>query len=301
MARETNVEFRVGVIILIVIILLAWSLYWLQGYKLEANSQVVKVFFEDVGALSIGDKVTVNGVHKGKVNQLYLADGGVIVELQIYQDVELRQDAEFRIRNLGVMGERYVAVRPGTDSAAYNLEQTAQGQYDTGLPEVMGTLGEMVGELRTMVASLRKTVASDTSLQRFNNTVNNFEQASASLVRYLERNETKLDKTASNFLEASAKLNRLLAGKGEKIDSTLDRMERASLGLEQFVNGLDTLSKATQRLATAINEGDGTLQAMLEDRRLYDDLRKVADELDDLILDIRENPSRYIRLNIEIF
>lgn len=301
MARETNVEFRVGIIILIVLILMAWSLYWLQGYKLEANSQVIKVFFQDVGALSIGDKVTVNGVHKGKVNKLYLDDGGVIVELQIYQDVELREDATFRIRNLGVMGERYVAVRPGSDSASYNPEIVAQGQYDTGIPEVMGTLGEMVGELRTMVSSLRKTVASDTSLQRFNNTVANFEQASNSLVRYLEHNEAKLDTTASNFLEASSKLNKLLNGKGEKIDSTLNRIDRASVGLEQFVIGLDTLSQATRRLATAINEGDGTLQAMLEDRRLYDDLRKVADEMDDLIQDIRENPSRYIRLNIEIF
>jgi len=301
MARETNVEFRVGVIILIVLILLAWSLYWLQGYKLEANSQVVKVFFEDVGALSIGDKVTVNGVHKGKVNQLYLADGGVVVELQIYQDVELRQDATFRIRNLGVMGERYVAVRPGADSARYDPQVIAQGQYDTGIPEVMGTLGEMTSELRTMVASLRQTVASDTSLQRFNQTVANFEQASASLVRYLENNESKLDETADNFLQASTKLNRLLAGKNERVDSTLDRFDRASLRFESFVSTLDTLSMATRRLANSITEGDGTLQAMLEDRRLYDDLRKVADDLDDLILDIRENPSRYLRINIEIF
>jgi phospholipid/cholesterol/gamma-HCH transport system substrate-binding protein len=301
MARETNVEFRVGVIILIVILIMAWSLYWLQGYKLESNSQLVQVWFDDVGTLSVGDKVTVNGVHKGKVNNLYLAEGGVIVDLRIYQDVSLRSDATFRIRNMGVMGERYVAIYPGRDSATLDVSVPAKGLYDTGLPELMGTLGDMTQELKSMVATLRKTVASDTSLERFNNTVANLERSSEAIVSYFHRNESKLDKTAENFLQASARLNHLLAGKEERVDSTLQRIERASMGLEQFVVGLDTLSIAARRLATAINEGDGTMQAMLEDRRLYDDLRKTADDLDDLILDIRENPSRYIKLKVEIF
>lgn len=301
MARETNVEFRVGVIILIVILIMAWSLYWLQGYKLESNSQLVKVWFDDVGTLSVGDKVTVNGVHRGKVDKLYLTEGGVIVELRIYQDVILRQDATFRIRNMGVMGERYIAISPGMDSTALDTEALAKGLYDTGIPELMGTLGEMTRELKLMVSTLRKTVASDTSLERFNNTVKNLERSSNAIASYLTRNESKLDKTAENFLQASSKLNRLLAGKEERVDSTLSRIERASIGLEEFVVGLDTLSHAARRLATSITEGDGTVQAMLEDRRLYDDLRKTADDLDDLILDIRENPSRYIKLKVEIF
>jgi hypothetical protein len=40
---------------------------------------------------------------------------------------------------------------------------------------------------------------------------------------------------------------------------------------------------------------------MVDDRRLYDDLRKTADNLDDLIRDIRENPKKYIQLKVELF
>jgi len=40
---------------------------------------------------------------------------------------------------------------------------------------------------------------------------------------------------------------------------------------------------------------------LLEDRRLYDDLRHTADNIDDLIQDIRDNPRKYINLKVELF
>ncbi|MDH4035075.1 MAG: MlaD family protein, partial [candidate division Zixibacteria bacterium] len=89
-----NIEFRVGVIILIGIVILAGSLYWLQGYKLKANSQRVLVLFDDVGTLAAGDGVTVSGVRKGKVNDLRLTPQGVEVELWLSQDVMLKKDAQ---------------------------------------------------------------------------------------------------------------------------------------------------------------------------------------------------------------
>ncbi|UCC45035.1 MAG: MCE family protein, partial [Candidatus Zixiibacteriota bacterium] len=93
--------------------MLAAALYWLQGYRLERNSQVIKIRFADVGTLALGDRVTVSGVHRGKVNKLRLTEDGVMVEILVYQDVMLRQDATFTIKNFGVMGERFIAIDPG--------------------------------------------------------------------------------------------------------------------------------------------------------------------------------------------
>ena len=62
-------------------------MYWLQGYKLERNAQLIKVRFDDVGTLAAGDKVNVSGVHRGKVNRLTLGEYGVEVELLIYRDL----------------------------------------------------------------------------------------------------------------------------------------------------------------------------------------------------------------------
>lgn len=300
MAKQ-NIEFRVGVIILIGIIILAASLYWLQGYKLKMNSRLISVVFDDVGTLAVGDKVTVSGVRKGKVNDLNLTSGGVEVELQLNRDVMLKQDAQIVIKNMGLMGERFIAIDPGQDSVELDYNLLHGGLYDTGLPEVMGLMGEMIEELRNLVISFKRTLGSDSSLDRFNNMVVNLETVSSSLVDYVQRNETKLDQTATNLLDASKSLNRLLADNSSKIDSTATRFDRASAQVEKIVAVLDTVSISARQFAEHLNNPDGTLQLLMDDRRLYDDLRRTADNIDDLISDIRANPRKYINLTVEIF
>jgi len=301
MAKSNNIEFRVGVIVLFCLVLVAWSIYWLQGYKLQRNAQMIMVRFDDVGTLAIGDKVTVAGVRKGKVNDLSLTEDGVLVQLQIYRDVVLKGDATFTIKNLGLMGERFVAISPGKDSVVYNLTLTAEGRYDSGIPEVMGLMGEMVRELRLVVRSLRQSVASDSSLGKFNRTVSNLESVTSSLASYMDNNEAKFDKTADNFLAASRTLKQLLQRNQSAIDSTAGRMGRIGQKLERFVDQLDTLSTTARNFADRLENEEGTLQLLIEDRRLYDDLRRTADNLDDLITDIRADPRKYINLKVELF
>lgn len=301
MAAKNNVEFKVGVIILLAIILLGVSLYWLQGYKLERNSQQVLVRFDDVGSLSVGDKVTVSGVHKGKVNKLDLTPEGVLVELLIYQDVVLKQNARFVIQNMGVMGERFIAINPGDDSLVFDNTQIALGQSETGIPEVIGLMGEMIVEMRHLVLSVKESVASDSSLEKISNTLNNFEKVTSQLTDYLDKNRHKFDQTAENFAKASGDLNGLLERNKSRVDSTLTRFDRASTTLEQFVNQLDTLATTARKFVDAVDQQEGTLQLLLEDRKLYDDLRRTTDNLDDLINDIRANPRKYINLKVELF
>lgn len=301
MSARNNVEFRVGVVALLALAILLISLYWLQGYKLERNAQKVNVLFKDVGTLSVGDRVTVSGVHRGKVNGLSLTERGVQVELLLYRDVVLHRDAQFIIKNLGLMGERFIAIEPGSEKMVFDTAVIALGSYDTGLPEVMGLMGEMITELRNLVTTFRRTVGSDSSLEKFNRMVSNLEQTSHSLAQFVSRNESKLDQTAENFLSASKEFNRMLTRNSSLVDSTAQRFERASGRIEDFAGQLDTLARSARTFADALSSGDGTLQLLAEDRRLYDDLCKTANNLDDLVNDIKANPRKYINLKVELF
>lgn len=296
-----EIEFKVGIIILLGLIMLSGSLYWLQGYKLERNAQIINVRFNDVGTLAPGDKVTVSGVRRGRVSELFLTDRGVLVKLLLYKDVVLRKDARFVIKNQGLMGERFIAITQGNDTALFDGSVIIEGQYDTGLPDVMGLLGEMVTELRDLVSAFRKNVGSDSTMIKLDRTVNSLESVSASLEGYLSRNEKQIDNSIDNFYKASNNLNKLLEQNAAKIDSTTTRYDRMSVKLETFVDQLDTLSMSAREFADRLNSPDGTLQLLMDDRRLYDDLRKTTDNLDDLISDIRENPKKYINLTVEIF
>jgi phospholipid/cholesterol/gamma-HCH transport system substrate-binding protein len=299
--KGNNVEFRVGVIVILGIGILLGSIYWLQGYKLERNAQRIHVMFRDVGSLAIGDRVSVSGVHKGKVNDLELTANGVNVEILLYKDVLLHRDARFVIKNLGVMGERFIAIDPGKSDVSFDTASVIAGQYDTGLPEVMGLLGEMIVDLRDMVGSFKATIASDSTLNRFNRTAANLEKISVSMAKFLETNQGKFDSTSQNFLDASRRFDRIIASNEGKADSIMTRVDRVSGRLEQFTNRLDTLSRSIKDFADILANNDGTLQMLVRDRSLYDDLKKTSKNLDDLITDIRANPRKYINLKVEIF
>jgi len=301
MASRNNIEFRVGIIVLVCLILLGTSIYWLQGYKLERNSQIVRVLFDDASTLAVGDQVTVSGILKGKVQNLALSANGVTVELRIWKDVILKKDATFTIKNMGVMGERFVAVWPGKDSMLLDPSVEVEGRYDTGLPDVMGLLGEMITQLRDMVNSLKKTVASDSSLAKFNATISNFESVSASLERSVVRNEDKISQSAENFLSASRRFNQLMQRNASLVDTSAGRLDRSTDRIEKFTYQLDTISVSARKFAKMLEQEDGTLPLLMQDRRLYDDLRKTASSLDDLVRDIREHPKRYINVKVGLF
>ena len=301
MASRNNIEFRVGIVVLICLILVGTSIYWLQGYKLERNSQIVTVRFDDAGTLAIGDQVTVSGILKGKVQKLELSDNGVTVELRIWKDVVLKKDATFTIKNMGVMGERFIAVWPGRDSALLDKSLMVEGRYDTGLPDVMGLLGEMITQLRDMVNSLKRTVASDSSLAKFNATISNFESVSASLERSVVRNEDKITQTAENFLSASRRFNQLMQRNAALVDTSAGRLDRSMDRIEKFTFQLDTISTSARKFAKMLEQEDGTLPLLMQDRRLYDDLRRTAASLDELVRDIREHPKKYINIKVGLF
>lgn len=296
-----NVEFRVGLLIIAGLIILSAAIFWIQGYRFGQEYQPVPVVFEEVGSLAKGDPVMVSGIRMGKVKNMALHEEGVLITLTISKEVGLRKDASFTVKNIGLMGERFVAVRPGASEEPLDLSVPAQGLYDTGIPEVMGMMGEMTTELRNLVFAIKGSIASDENLDKLSNAIGNFEKLSESLTEYLERNRNNFDKTAENFLAASKGLKKLVSGSSEKVDSTLARVEDVSRRMDGVVTDLEQMSKAAREFADNLNKGDGTIQMLVDDRRLYDDLRKTASNLDALINDIRENPRKYIDLKVELF
>ena len=301
MAAKNHVEFKVGLIVLLGLIVLAVSMYWLQGYKLESRSRMIRVHFADVGSLAVGDKVTVSGVYKGKVKEFDLTSDGVVVQILISRDVELKQDATFAIKNMGVMGERFIAITPGTDSLPLDTLAVASGASDTGIPEIMGLLGETITELRTLISSFKESVHTESPLEKLNRTLDNLNRVSKSIAGYLDRNEARLDSAAQNFASAASRMDKLLTRNAAPIDSSMARLDRASAGVDRFVAHLDTIAVAVRTFTDALETQEGSLQLLVEDRRLYDDLRKTLDDVDDLIQDIKANPRKYIDFKIELF
>ena len=70
------------------------------------------------------------------------------------------------------------------------------------------------------------------------------------------------------------------------------------MDLEMLTKQLSELSSTFTRIADKIERGEGTLGAVVQDEALYRDIKKTVQSLDELILDIKEHPKRYIHLEL---
>ena len=83
-----------------------------------------------------------------------------------------------------------------------------------------------------------------------------------------------------------------------KIDNIINELNKfsselgpASEGLKSFEQSMATL----QLLINDLNDGKGSLGKLLKDESLYDNLNEVVDNTNELIIDVKDNPTKYVK------
>jgi phospholipid/cholesterol/gamma-HCH transport system substrate-binding protein len=300
MARA-NIEVKVGLTVVLAAVILIAGLLWIKGYRFGHRFYTTQIIFSDIGTLEKGDPVLVTGVNRGKVKAVELYHGQVLVTVNLSDDVVLKTDAEFAVKNIGLMGERFVEVRPGHADSLFDLSTPAIGYYDTGIPEVMGVLGRMVSETHDLVQAIRATLGSDGTLSGVAETIENTRQFTGELKETVAENRESIGQAARDISATARTMRDFVAANQGQIEQAVNRFDTASVALTRFTNRLDTLAGGMQTLLDRIANGEGTLGLMLADDDLYNELKTAAQDLDVLITDIRANPKKYVQVQFKLF
>lgn len=301
MDGSSKAELKVGATVLIALLILISGLLWLKGFRLERSRYVQYVWFPNIGTLSTGDPVSISGVNKGKVASIDLAEGGVKVGMYFANDVQLRSDAEFTIKNVGLMGERFVDVRTGTSAEPLPRDSVAHGEYDTGIPEVMGLMGRMTEDVRELVVAVRATIGSDTTLQRIAAITASLERVARQTSDLIERNQTGVDRAVADFGEAARRLRQTMETNEHAINRSVARLDTTTAHLALFADRLDSLAGAAHQLVADLQNGEGTLPRLLHDDQLLRRWEATAADIDALVRDIREHPRKYLKVDVRLF
>jgi len=293
-----TIELRVGLVVVSAIAILVVGIIWVKGIRFNQTKYRYSVIFPNVGALKVGDPVSVSGVEKGKVKKIQLYKGDVLVILDLGADVVLKKDAKFTVKNIGLMGERFVDVQTGYSDTLLDLSQPARGDYDTGIPEVMGRVGEMIDQLSRLVANLEGVLGTKWSRESLIETIKNLREISHDLNTLLDRNKGKFDQTMDDLSYSSAELKKIIDQNKEKLQTSVDGFEQASVKLDNITTTLDTISISLKKLTYKIERGEGTLGQLVNDTTLYEQIKKTTQHVDDLILDIKKNPKKYLKITV---
>ena len=296
MSRRT--EIQVGITVLVALVILLWGVTWLKEFSLNRRVKVWHVVFAQTGGLGASDEVQVNGIRKGSVQGMRLVGAQVVVDLALASDVALTRDSRVAIRNVGLMGEKVIAVDLKTSGDAYAAHDTIQGTYEKGVPEVMAELGGSIGAIATITDRLQSVADVLARNGDFATTIKNFRETSDELRKSVQENRTSLRVTLENFSAAARTAKGLTTDREAELRHTLDQFSQAAENMNRLSSRLDSLRASLQTVTSRVERGEGTLGRLVNDDKLYGDINTTVKSLKALIEDIKANPKKYLKLEI---
>lgn len=296
MSRRTEIE--VGLTVLAAVGILLWGVTWLKEFQIQRSVRVWQVMFTQTGGLSSSDEVQVNGLKKGSVRAVHLTGDGVIVDLALSSEVTLTRDSRVTIRNIGLMGEKVIAVDLRSTGGAWTEKDTIPGGYDKGLPEVMGDVASTISAVTELTGKLATLVSATDKSGDLSATMKNVRLTSEELRGTVNESHRSLRTTLDNFAAASKTTKGLTTDREAQLSKAIGDFASAAEKLDRLSGRLDSLSAVMHSVTAKVDRGDGTLGRMVNDRKLYTDLAATVDSMRALITDVKKNPKRYFKVSV---
>ncbi len=295
---KRNTEIQVGLTVIVALVTLIWGVTWLKDFSLARKVRVWHVRFPQTGGLGKSDEVQVNGIRKGAVSGIALQGDKVIVDLALASDIVLTDACRVAIRNVGLMGEKVIAVDLALAGTPYTDRDTIPGSFELGMGEVMASAGTSMSSVDRLIVSLNRVAARLDESGDLDKTIANFRETSEELNAMVKQNRQVLERTLANAESITNTGKALTADREEQYKRTLDSIERSARNLEVLSGRLDSLRSVTQSVMTKVDRGTGSLGALVNDRELYTDINDSVKSLKALIEDLKKNPKKYINLSI---
>jgi phospholipid/cholesterol/gamma-HCH transport system substrate-binding protein len=255
----------------------------------------VTAVFTDVKGLRPGAPVWFAGVQVGSVRSLKFEQGRIVTTLSIDLSAlpYLKKDSAARIMTMGLMGDKYVELAPGTRDAA-PLEAGAE-IGGASPPEIAEELQRFVSGVEGGKGSLAMLLR-DESLYRDLAVSARDIKAFAAMLRSSEGTLAKTIRDPAvydRFQKASASLeafsDRLVSSRG-----TLQRLVDDASLYENMNRAAERMNKILER----VESGQGSLGTLVKDREVAEEIRLTLKELKGLAKDMREHPKRYFDISV---
>jgi phospholipid/cholesterol/gamma-HCH transport system substrate-binding protein len=296
--RNISIELRVGLAVLTAALILFFGVIWIKDYSIGMKRYECRALFPNIGSLATGDLVRVLGVKKGEVIDIDLSGGEVLVSFTLTEDVRLQDDAVITVKNLGLMGERFIDIDPGSSGNPLDPSSPVRGYYDTGISEVMGMMGQIIVEIRQLISIFENAVGAEEGGKSLKNIIADMEKITNDLRELTENNKEKMGRTVDDFSTASSRLRNFVEKNESKFSGIVDNLDRSSKSFNESGANIDSISIALKELVNDLKNGEGTLGRAMKDDILYEKLLKTTSNLDSLITDLKENPKKYIHFSI---
>ena len=304
-----NKEFKIGLVVVIVISVLVVGVNYLKGLDMLADNQLYYAEYEDIGGLQVGSTVMVNGYQVGMVSDIELLiekNQSIIITLRLDKKINIPKNSICRIVNQDLMGTKGISLILGEGTTFLNVGDTLISSIEGSLQEEVNAqilplknkAEELIGSMDSVMMIITAVLNKDAR----NNLSNSLNSLNTTFL-LLSESMKKVDYVVAENDNRVSKIIENLESISENIENNNGEIKNI---LTNFSNISDSFVKADiastlqnfNKISTKINNGEGSIGLLMKDEKIYKNLEKSTKELAELIEDIKKNPSRYMNFSI---
>lgn len=303
-------EVKIGLLVLISGIILYLGFNFLKGKDFFTSDQTYYAVYDNVEGLTISNIIQLNGFQIGRVDQIKILHDkkdSLLVVMQIQRDVKLASGAIALLTDDGLLGGKKIVIQNEGDitkplqSEAYLKIKRSEGLTDMMSKKVDPVLTNVNATIENLNDLLDKEAKNSLqkSFAHLETTMKNFEASSLVLNKLMLANQTKITSVVQNVDALSSNLNQtvtdfqpLLKSLNTFADTLNDlELQQTLTNLNQVVNNLNSV-------VAKIDSGDGSLAKLINQDELHKNLNQTVNDLDELFLDMKARPKRYIHFSV---
>jgi phospholipid/cholesterol/gamma-HCH transport system substrate-binding protein len=303
-------ETKIGALTAISITILILGYSFLRGNDVFSSANKFYAIYRSVEGLTISKPVLVNGFQIGRVSKMELhADGRTTVEFKVDKQYNIPDNTLAKLQSTDLLGSKAIVFELG-NSIKYAADQ------DTLRADIQGSLAESLQPIQKKAEVLITKV--DSALGAINKIMNpkfqaNVDRSFASIANSLQTLEGTTKKIDAIVGAQSGHINSIMANADiassnlknstASLTGISTNFERVSTDLanSNIKGTLDNANKAVadlQATMAKINSTQGSLGLLLNDTKMYDNLNSASGNLNNLFLDIKAHPSRYVHFSV---
>lgn len=271
-------EAKVGLFILIAMLILGYMTMQVGqrgvGFK---KGYVIDVAFDNAAGLNKYSAVQIAGVEVGRVEDILLKDGKALVRLRIIPEVTLEKDVTAAIKTRGVLGDKYIEIRPGTSGmAALEAGERIQNvERQADIDRLLNQIGAIADDIKTVSSSLSNVLGGQAGEESIGGILQNMQMVTRNINQLVVSNESTIRSMLVNAQELTGNLNRVVVQNDAKVGEVIDNLRDASREMEKTF-------AAFNQIADGVNRGEGTLGQLMKDNTAMTNLNKTLASLQEV-------------------
>jgi phospholipid/cholesterol/gamma-HCH transport system substrate-binding protein len=307
---------KVGVVMILALAIAGYFILKIEDVNLSRSRSMreVKATFDDVAGLDDESAVRIAGVRKGHVTDIkVLPDGHAQVTMKVDDDVPLHANAKAKVANLGLLGEKYIELDPGTPTAAQLPAGTVTlaGTQPASFDDVTDQISAIATDVKAITSSLRAVLGGPQGEQRINQIVGNVETITAEMRALIAANRSNIDATLANTRAITAHLRTEIPRLADSIESVANQLN-GTVGenraeVREVISNLRGLSSDLRTTADNLNSitgqvksGEGTMGKLFYSDEAHAKLTSALTAVESGVTELKNTIGRAARMQLDL-